>query len=150
MAGRKAVDPPTTQLQIGEVAKRAGVSIRTVRFYEEKSLLPPASLTSGGIRLYTGRDVNRLIFIRRLKMLGLSIGEIRLCLGSAGDGTTRATRVKNTVKLLNMQKEKLEELISMLSGMKKDTQSSLEKVTQCLHCTSERCPQQCPNHDYIL
>ncbi len=150
MADERGGNNPAAQLQIGEVARRAGVSIRTVRFYEEKGLFSPASCTSGGIRLYTGRDVNRLIFIRRLKMLGLSIEEIKLCLGAASAEMTRNARVEHTVKLLTMQKEKLEEQIDTLTSMRDDTESSLEKVTRCLRCASKRCPEQCRNRDYIL
>ena len=96
----------TSQLQIGEVARRAGVSIRTVRFYEEKSLFSATSTTSGGIRLYTARDVNRLVFIRRLKLLGLSIQEIKACLGTITADSSRQAKIERTIELLTMQREK--------------------------------------------
>ena len=128
-------------LQIGEVARRAGVSIRTVRFYEEKGLCSPASCTSGGIRLYTVRDVNRLIVIKRLKMGGLSIGDIKLCLGAIGADSTRNARIERTIELLTLQKEKVEERISLLKGVKGEIEASLETVRGCLRCTAETCPE---------
>jgi DNA-binding transcriptional MerR regulator len=139
-----------SNLQIGAVARKAGVSIRTVRFYEERGLLSPAGCTSGGIRLYTDRDVNRLIFIRRLKMLGLSIGEIKLCLGAIGADSTRDARIERTIELLTMQREKIAEQISMLMGVKTEIETSLEKVAGCLHCTTEGCPEQCSSRQHIL
>ena len=64
-------------LQIGEVAERAGLSLRTVRYYEEVGLVVPSARTSGGFRLYSGRDVERLLLVKRMKGLRLSLEEMR-------------------------------------------------------------------------
>jgi DNA-binding transcriptional MerR regulator len=64
-------------LQIGEVADRVGLSLRTLRYYEEVGLLAPAQRTEGGFRLYTDEHVERLALIRRLKSLGFTVGETR-------------------------------------------------------------------------
>ena len=53
-------------LQIGEVADRVGLSLRTVRYYEEQGLLTPASRTSGGFRLYSEAQVDRLALIKQM------------------------------------------------------------------------------------
>ena len=126
------------------------MSIRTVRYYEEIGLLLPTSSTSGGIRLYTVRDVNRLIFIRRLKTLGLSIEEIKLCLGVIGPDSPHKARVESTHKLLTMQKEKLEEQIDKLASMRDEIETSLKKITKCMGCKADGCPARCPNREYVL
>ena len=64
-------------LQIGEVAERVGLSLRTVRYYEEMELLVPASRTDGGFRLYTDEQVRRLELIKQMKPLGFSVQEMR-------------------------------------------------------------------------
>lgn len=65
-------------LQIGEVAERTGVTQRTLRFYEEKGLLPPPTRMDGGFRLYSEEDVRRVTHIRRLQnLLGLTLAEIK-------------------------------------------------------------------------
>jgi DNA-binding transcriptional MerR regulator len=64
-------------LQIGEVAERVGLSLRTVRYYEEMELLTPARRTEGGFRLYTEGEVERLDLIRQMKPLGFSVQEMR-------------------------------------------------------------------------
>lgn len=64
-------------LQIGEVADRAGLSLRTVRYYEETGLLEPAKRTDGGFRLYTDEHVERLALIRRMKPLGFTVQQMR-------------------------------------------------------------------------
>ncbi len=66
--------------QIGEVAKRAGVSLRTVRYYEERGLVVPKTRTSGGFRLYSDDQIDRLELITQMKPLGFSVEETRVLL----------------------------------------------------------------------
>src|SRR5437764_11621196 len=67
----------TTSLRIGEVATRAGVSARTLRYYEELGLLSPSSKTTGGARRYGDDDVARLLRIRQLQeLMGFDLNEI--------------------------------------------------------------------------
>lgn len=63
--------------QIGEVADRVGLSLRTVRYYEEMGLVTPSDRTPGGFRLYTDADVKRLELAKHLKPLGFSLEEMR-------------------------------------------------------------------------
>jgi MerR family copper efflux transcriptional regulator len=65
------------RMQIGEVAERTGLSVRTIRFYEESGLVAPSTRSPGGFRLYSDDDVARLELIRRLKPLDFSIEEMR-------------------------------------------------------------------------
>ncbi|MGK5450054.1 MerR family transcriptional regulator [Streptomyces radiopugnans] len=64
-------------MQIGEVAERTGLSLRTIRHYEEVGLVVPSARTKGGFRLYTAADVDRLMVIRRMKPLDFSLEEMR-------------------------------------------------------------------------
>ncbi|WP_369809822.1 MerR family transcriptional regulator [Parafrankia sp. EUN1f] len=64
-------------LQIGEVAERVGLSLRTVRYYEEAGLLVPTGRTPGGFRLYDDDAVDRLLLIKRMKPLGFTLEEMR-------------------------------------------------------------------------
>ncbi len=63
-------------LQIGQVAERTGLSLRTIRFYEENGLVRPTSRSDGGFRLYSEDDVARLEVIKRMKPLGFSLEEM--------------------------------------------------------------------------
>lgn len=63
-------------MQIGQLAKRAGVAIDTVRYYERQGLLPSPPRRDSGYRLYGDEDVLRLRFIRRAKALGFTLVEI--------------------------------------------------------------------------
>ena len=64
-------------VQIGDVAERTGLSLRTIRWYEEVGLVPPSARTSGGFRLYTDADIERLELVKRMKPLDFTLEEMR-------------------------------------------------------------------------
>lgn len=64
-----------TTMHIGELAERTGLSLRTIRHYDEIGILKPTGRTEGGFRLYTAEDESRLLLIRRMKPLGYSLDE---------------------------------------------------------------------------
>jgi MerR family copper efflux transcriptional regulator len=63
--------------QIGEVADTVGLSVRTIRYWEETGLVIPSGRSAGGFRLYTDTDIDRLRLVKNLKPLDLSIEEMR-------------------------------------------------------------------------
>ncbi len=67
-------------MQIGEVASRTELSLRTIRHYEETGLVVPSARSQGGFRLYTEADVARLMVVRRMKPLGFTLDEMRVLL----------------------------------------------------------------------
>ncbi|MBI4638747.1 MAG: MerR family transcriptional regulator [Candidatus Rokubacteria bacterium] len=79
-------------LTIGEVSRRSEFSIKTLRFYERRGLLPPSGRSAGGFRLYTEADLGRLEFIREAKALGLALDQIRELLAATRERSCRMTR----------------------------------------------------------
>ena len=65
-----------TTMHIGELAERTGLSLRTIRHYDDVGLLPAAARTDGGFRLYTEADCDRLMVIKTMKPLGFSLEEM--------------------------------------------------------------------------
>lgn len=63
-------------MHIGELAERTGLSLRTIRHYDEIGLLKPSGRTEGGFRLYTEPDLERLLLIRHMKPLGFALEEM--------------------------------------------------------------------------
>lgn len=68
---------------IGQVAKRTGLKVPTIRFYEQQGLIAPPPRTASGRRLYSDREVRRLGFIRHARALGFELGDIRSLLDLA-------------------------------------------------------------------
>ncbi|MFI5935069.1 MerR family transcriptional regulator [Actinoplanes sp. NPDC051494] len=64
-------------MQIGEAAERVGLSIRTIRHYEDAGLIMPSARSEGGFRLYTEPDIARLAVVKRMKPLGFTLDEMR-------------------------------------------------------------------------
>jgi DNA-binding transcriptional MerR regulator len=85
-------------MQIGEAAERVGLSIRTIRHYEDAGLILPSARSEGGFRLYTQPDLARLAVVKRMKPLGFTLDEMRDLLtvldGLADDNTTGEQRTR--------------------------------------------------------
>ncbi|MEN5170983.1 helix-turn-helix domain-containing protein [Brevundimonas pondensis] len=64
-------------LSIGELGRRAGAKVETIRYYERIGLLPAPARTEGNYRAYGEAELNRLSFIRRARDLGFSIEQVR-------------------------------------------------------------------------
>jgi DNA-binding transcriptional MerR regulator len=67
----------TSGLKIGELAQRAGVTAKAIRFYERKGVLPPAKRAPTGYRLYGDDAVEMLCFVKQATGLGLTLAEIK-------------------------------------------------------------------------
>jgi MerR family mercuric resistance operon transcriptional regulator len=66
---------------IGEAARRSGIHIETIRYYEREGIVPTPSRTAAGRRLYTESDIGMLIFVKRCRDLGFPISDIRTLQG---------------------------------------------------------------------
>jgi len=94
-------------MQIGIVAKRIGLSVDAIRFYERNSLLPRAPRTQGGFRQYGESDVETLAFIRRVQGLGFKLSEIRSLLKLRGSRLQPCAPVRRRLqeKLADVQRK---------------------------------------------
>ncbi len=72
-------------MAIGVLSERTGCKVETIRFYEREGLLPAPVRSSGGYRLYSQDHLKRLTFIRRARVLGFSIDEVRKLLTLADE-----------------------------------------------------------------
>ena len=82
---------PTDLLSIGEIARRTGLSVSAIRFYEDEGLIEPVR-TNGNQRRFLRSDIRRLSFILIAQRLGLALGEIRAQLATLPQGRTPNTR----------------------------------------------------------
>ncbi|HYV06100.1 MAG TPA: MerR family transcriptional regulator [Blastocatellia bacterium] len=79
-------------LRIGEIAGHAGVSVDTIRYYERRKLLPRATRSEGGFRIFTADAIERVRFIKQAQDQGFSLDEIRMLMAGGGADACRKTR----------------------------------------------------------
>ena len=94
-------------MQIGIVAKRIGLTVDAIRFYERNGLLPRPPRTEGGFRRYGDNDVDTLAFIRRVQGLGFKLSEIRGLLRLRGNRLQPCAPVQRRLqeKLADVQRK---------------------------------------------
>lgn len=124
-------------LQIGEVARRAGVSIDTLRYYEKVKLIPRPTRSSGGFRLFAPEHIERVRFIKQAQELGFSLEEIKGLLATGGAEECRTVR--------DLLKRKLSELDGRLKAMKDFRRVLTRHLSACeselkRHSDSACCP----------
>jgi Cu(I)-responsive transcriptional regulator len=121
-------------MNIGEAAKRSGVSVRMVRHYEELGLLPAAARSFGNYRQYGDREIHLLRFIRRGRALGFPMDDIKELIGLWKNTSRSSASVKRIAgKHLDVLRRKIAELESMAG--------TLEHLTR--HCHGDHRPD-CP------
>lgn len=107
---------------IGEVARRSGVSTKTLRYYEDIGVLDPAGRSTSGYRHYDDDVLERLAFIRSSQALGLTLGEIRSIVAMRDKGETpcghvldllqaRVTDIEHTIRDLRALRDELHHLV---------------------------------------
>jgi DNA-binding transcriptional MerR regulator len=108
-------------LSVGQLASRAGVRVDTVRYYERTGLLPRPRRTRGDHRRYGPADVDRLLFIRGARRLGLRLGEIRELAQIRDTGTCPCAPaealLREHVGEIDMEIARLTALRAELTGM---------------------------------
>ena len=100
---------------IGELAKRTGTKVETIRFYERCGLLPAPARTAGNYRAYDAGHLNRLSFIRRARDLGFSLDQVRALLTLADDRSQPCAAVD---AIANEHRAEVERKIRDLQAMK--------------------------------
>jgi MerR family copper efflux transcriptional regulator len=81
-------------MNIGEVADKAGVPAKTIRYYEDVGLIPPARRTESGYRNYDDRDLATLRFVQRARSLGFSVKDVGALLALWNDSARASAEVK--------------------------------------------------------
>jgi len=122
-----------SNLGIGQLAKRAGVAVDTVRYYERNQLLVPAGRLASGYRRYGETELKRLRFIRRAKALGFSLEEIRALLSLSDE--------RNVTKIKRAAEAKLNDIDRRIAELERIGDGLRKLVAACPgHGRAEACP----------
>ena len=109
----KSVNSPPQQMKIGEVSKLSGVGIEALRFYERMGLLGRPTRTSSGYRLYSDEVIERLSFIKKAQVLGLTLAEIAQIISEKAAGESPCAHVREIVR------NRLQELDERMAEMRR-------------------------------
>jgi MerR family transcriptional regulator, copper efflux regulator len=118
---------------IGTLARRAGVRIDTVRYYEKNGLLAPRSRLASGYRRYGELEVARLRFIRRSQALGFTLKEVRDLLSLSAQ--------KDVARVKKRAQAKLEDVNERIAALEKVRDGLSTLIAACPgHGRAEHCP----------
>ena len=124
---------PVQGLLIGEISRRAGVNIETIRYYERIEVMPRPKRSEGDQRLYNELQLNRLTFIKRSRELGFSLKEVRALLTLIDSGEMTCSEVHAlTIEHLREVRGKITDLRKLERALKDlAAQCSLGNVSDC-------------------
>lgn len=115
------------ELKIGELAKKSGLTSRSIRYYEERKLIKPLRYSENGIRIYSEFSLKRLQFIRELKEVGLNLQEISEILKKADNCKSGSELVKTLIPFIQKNNLRLLEKINNYKKVKDDLEESYKE-----------------------
>jgi len=121
------------RLKIGKLARQTDLSIKTIRYYEQRGLLEHSPRTEAGYRLYGPEEVARLRFIQRAKLLGLTLEEIRELVGLAAR-CNEGELVPRVEKVLEAKLEETERKIAELTAFRQNLLYYRERAEDLRDC----------------
>lgn len=101
----------------GEIAEKVNVSVRTIQYYDKKKLLSPTKITTGGRRLYSDNDLNKLKLILLLKSMGLSLNSIKDVISSDNSNKILVLILTEQMKYLKEQSRETNEQIKAVDNV---------------------------------
>ena len=132
-------------MQIGDLAERAGVSTRTIRYYEELGILGPEERSSGGFRRYCDDQLRRLQMIQGLKCLGFELEQIRQLFTLRNDAETGGELAHQMTAILQGQQEAIDAKIQQYVELRERTARGITVLQDCQSCDVRVTERDCHN-----
>jgi DNA-binding transcriptional MerR regulator len=131
-------------LTTGDMARRSGSTLRTVRFYEECGVLSPALRTEGGHRLFAPAELKKLVLVSDLRTAGFSLEEIKATLAAKLRSGSGREASREVITHLDRHLTSLSERIALLSRLHAELTSARQLLELCDNCTdSPHFPHAC-------
>jgi DNA-binding transcriptional MerR regulator len=132
-----------TLLKVGELARRAGKTVRAIHLYEELGLLTPAVRSKGGFRLYSGRALRRIDWIQKLQDMGFSLTEIKTFLRLWEEHETAPKAMATVREIFADKLRETRATIDRLTRLATELQDSLEYLDSCRSCEPVHTQPEC-------
>ena len=132
---RAEADETTPLLPIGALAKHTGLTVEGIRFYEKAGVLRAPARTAGQHRLYSRADLRRLNFIRRARLLGFTLDEVRALLSFADN-----VGAHSCADAHQLAAKHLDDVKSKIADLKKMEKALRGMVSSCAEGTLPECP----------
>ena len=126
------------KMRIGELAEQAGVTPRTIRYYEDLGLLGPSEREGQGFRYYTEAELARLKKIDMLKQLGLTLEEIVPVISLYCEDPTGLRGKQRVLEILEAHLQETDEKIEALQRFRSEIQANIGKIRQFIEQKQSR------------
>lgn len=113
---------PEGYMRVGEIAKKAGVTVRTLQYYDKEGLLSPSAESDGGFRLYNDKDMAKLIQIIMMKQLGIPLSEIKKRLAALDTPSDVINVLTDQANAIRKKIEVLSESLSAIEALKEEVE----------------------------
>jgi DNA-binding transcriptional MerR regulator len=142
MMARVKVTGSDELLKIGEIARRTGVTLRTIRYYQSLGLIEAAHRSRGGLHLYRSETCDRIQFIRDLRSLNVPLARIREMLERRKTARTGAEAARDVAAALTRGLTDVEKGLRGYLVLRQEMTEALSVLEACLRC-SARLPEAC-------
>jgi DNA-binding transcriptional MerR regulator len=112
--------------KIGEIAKQAGVTTRTLRYYEQLGLFVPSNVSTKGYRYYDDDTLVVITRIRELQRVGLSLDEIKEVIGLYFHQKKKVEAKEKTLNYLRVHLDDIDSKIKLLNNVKKELKEQMQ------------------------
>jgi DNA-binding transcriptional MerR regulator len=130
-------------LTTGDMARRTGNTLRTVRFYEEEGLLTPTARSQGGHRLFDENQLHKLQLISDLRNIGLALPVIKEVFRIKQECHSASEASAQVKEFLGAQIAKMQERIRLLQRVSDDFQAAMEVFHECKSCKEDWIHRRC-------
>jgi DNA-binding transcriptional MerR regulator len=141
---------PRNLLKVGEVARRTGVTLRTIRYYQSIGLIQAARRSRGGVHLYGPEACDRIHLIRDLRCLDVPLSTIRGALEERTTAQTGAAGARAIVATLTRSLAEVEKRLQHFVVLREEMTAALEVLEHCLRCTSRPLREVCSACEDLL
>ncbi len=130
-------------MKIGELAWRAGTTMRTVRYYEERGLIAPAGRTKGGFRLYEEDELRKLHLIKTMQAIDMPLAQVKAFFDERQRGKVASEVAPAIQRVLLSQLEEMDRRIEQYRKMRESVRETIDILNTCSTCSQEPGPNVC-------